>query len=117
MRNEATFLSFGVLCIIFLIVCVVERRPIAEPVRQCFHRDQTIDFLSFFTEVFQLFDVCILHVLQFIVQTNKCTTYIYIFINHILYNEKYCYMFQSIHIICRESYTSILLKYTIAKQA
>ena len=29
------------------------------------------------------FDVCTMHLVQFIVQTNKCTTYIYI--NNILY--------------------------------
>ena len=78
MINEATLLSFGVLCIIFLIVCIVERGPIVESVQHCFHHDQIIHFLSFSTDTFQLFDVCTVHVLQFIIQTNKSTTYIYV---------------------------------------
>jgi len=53
------------------------------------------------------FDVCTVHLVQFINQTNKCTIYInqQYFIQH-----KYNYMFQCICIILRESCTSILLK-------
>jgi uncharacterized membrane protein len=90
MRNEANLFTFGVLCIIFLKVCIIDRGPIVESVHQCFHRDQIICFLSFFTDIFQLFDVCTVHVLQFIIQTNKSTTYIYInmYLSTVIYTTK-----------------------------
>jgi len=58
-------------------------------------------------------DVCTVHLAQFIIQTNKCTTcvcvYIYIYEHYFVY-PKPSYMFRCICMICRESYPSALLK-------
>jgi len=65
-------------------------------------------------KVFRL-DVCTVRLAQFIIQTNKCTTCIYIYIYIYIYKHyfvypKHSYMFRYICMICRESYPSALLK-------
>ena len=74
-------------------------------------RRPTNNFLIFF-----YFDVCTVHLVQFIIQTNKCTTHThtnththtYIYKQYFIY-RKYCYMFRCICIIFRKSYPSTLL--------
>jgi len=63
------------------------------------------------------FDVCAVHLVQFIIQKNKCATHththIYIYVcvceQYFIY-RKYSEMFRCTHIIFRDSYPSTVLK-------